>query len=129
MFRMRRQWLVQSFCQPVYEEWLTEAVAKGRISAPGFFQEPAVRAAWCSAEWYGPSQGQLDPLKEANAAKVRVNEEFSTREREAAEMTGMDWDDIHKNRTREESLRREDRTAIDNNGMLQSDQGNQGDDE
>lgn len=120
MFRMRRAWLVQSFCQPVYEEWLAEAVAKGRIQAPGFFTDPAVRAAWCGAEWYGPSQGQLDPLKEANAAKVRVTEEFSTREREAAEISGMNWDAIHPVRVREERLRREGGTAIDNNGMIQS---------
>ena len=63
MFRMRRAWFVQTFCQPVYEEWLAEAVAKGRIQAPGFFEDEAIRAAWCGAEWYGPSQGQLDPLK------------------------------------------------------------------
>ncbi|EGG0402372.1 phage portal protein, partial [Salmonella enterica] len=37
MFRMRREWMVLSFCQPVYEEWLSEAVAKGRVIAPGFF--------------------------------------------------------------------------------------------
>lgn len=126
MFRMRRSWLVQGFCQPVYEEWLSEAVAKGRISAPGFFEDPAVRAAWCGAEWYGPSQGQLDPLKEANAAKVRVAEEFSTRERESAEMTGMDWDSIHNTRAREEKMRRTDETAVDNNGMLQTTNNTQG---
>ena len=59
MFRMRRDWLVSSFCQPVYEEWLAEAVAKGRIKAPGFFSDPAVRAAWSGAEWHGDAQGQL----------------------------------------------------------------------
>lgn len=107
MFRMRRTWLVDGFCQPVYEEWLAEAVAKGRIYAPGFFDSEAVRAAWCGAEWYGPAQGQLDPLKEANAARVRVEEEFSTREREAAEMTGMSWESIHPVRMREERARRE----------------------
>ncbi|MAY72069.1 MAG: phage portal protein [Halomonas sp.] len=110
MFRMRRQWLVESFCQPIYEEWLAEAIAKGRIAAPGFFNDPTVRAAWSGSEWYGPTQGQLDPLKEANAAKVRVNEEFSTRTREAAELTGEDWDRVHKLRTREENKRREDNT-------------------
>ncbi|WP_162803227.1 phage portal protein [Salmonella enterica] len=36
MFRMRREWMVLSFCQPIYEEWLSEAVAKGRVIAPGF---------------------------------------------------------------------------------------------
>ncbi len=108
MFRMRREWLVGNFCQPVYEEWLTEAVLKGRISAPGFFSDPAVRSAWCGADWYGDSQGQLDPLKEANAAKVRVEEGFSTREREAAELTGMKYENIHAIRKREEAMRKSD---------------------
>lgn len=108
MFRMRREWLVGNFCQPIYEEWLTEAVLKGRVQAPGFFDDPAIRAAWCGAEWFGDAQGQLDPLKEANAAKVRVDEGFSTREREAAELTGMKYDQVHAVRKREEAMRRED---------------------
>lgn len=110
MFRMRRVWIVQSFCQPIYEEWLTEAVAKGRIQAPGFLDDPVIRAAWCGAEWYGPSQGHLNPLQEANAAKVRIEEEISTREREAAEFSGQSWEDIHPVRAREEAARRRDRT-------------------
>ena len=106
MFRMRREWLVSSFCRPVYEEWLAEAVAKGRIQAPGFFEEPAVRAAWSGAEWFGDAQGQLDPQKEAAAAKIRVEEGFSTRTREAAELTGMRYDAIMRTRKGEEELRR-----------------------
>ena len=116
MFRMRRSWLVQTFCQPVYEEWLAEAVAKGRIDAPGFFEDEAVRAAWCGAKWHGPSQGQLDPLKEANASKVRVEQEFSTREQEAAELNGANWDEVHDTRAREERKRRSDRTIFDSAG-------------
>lgn len=107
MFRMRREWLVSSFCQPIYEEWLTEAVLKGRVKAPGFFDDPAIKAAWCGADWYGDAQGQLDPLKEANAAKVRVEEGFSTREREAAELTGMKYETINAVRRREEAMRKE----------------------
>ena len=94
-------WLVQTFCQPIYEEWLSEAVAKGRITAPGFFNDPAVRAAWCGAEWFGPTQGHLNPLQEANAAKVRIETEISTRERESAEMNGQDWSEIHAQNARE----------------------------
>ena len=33
MFKMRRQWLANDFCQPIYEEWMCEAVARGRIYA------------------------------------------------------------------------------------------------
>ena len=108
MFRMRREWLTDGFCQPVYEEFLTEAVLRGRVQAPGFFDDPVIKAAWCGADWFGDCQGQLDPLKEANAAKVRVDEGFSTRERESAELTGMKYDDIHVVRKREEDMRKRD---------------------
>lgn len=106
MFRMRRDWLSSTFCQPVYEEWLREAILKGRVQAPGYFDDPAIRAAWSNAEWFGDCQGQLDPLKEAQAAKLRVDEGFSTREREAAELTGMKYEEIIATRRREEQIRR-----------------------
>lgn len=89
---MRRSWFVADFCQPVYEVWLAEAVARGRIKAPGFFDDPMVRAAWCGARWIGPVQGQLDPLKEANAAVVLVNHGFKTHEQVTRELGGGDWE-------------------------------------
>lgn len=107
MFRMRRQWVVNRLCQPVYEEWLSEAVAKGRVIAPGFFSDPSIKKAWCGADWAGDTQGQLDPTKEAQAAKLRVEEGFSTRDREAAELTGMSFDVIMSQRKREERLMQE----------------------
>jgi lambda family phage portal protein len=106
-FRRQRAWLASDFCQPIYEEWLSEAVARGRISAPGFFNDPAVRAAYCGAEWNGPSPGQIDPLKEVNAAVVRVQNGFSTRAKETAELTGGDWDQNYRQRVKEEKMMRE----------------------
>ena len=91
MFRMYRQWLINDFCQPIYEEWLCEAVSKGRIAAPGFFQDEAIRKAYSGAEWNGPAQGMLDPVKEANAATIRIKSGISTREREAMEINGSSF--------------------------------------
>ncbi|MCR4436170.1 MAG: phage portal protein [Clostridiales bacterium] len=91
-FKMRRTWFANDFCQPVYELWLAEAVARGRIKAPGFFNDPAIRKAWCRADWNGPAPGQLDPVKEVQAATLRVGQGFSTREKETIELTGGDWD-------------------------------------
>lgn len=107
MFRMRRTWLANSFCQPIYEEWLAEAVAKGRIEAPGFFSDPMTRKAYCGAEWNGPSQGQLDPVKEVTAAAKRVEHGFSTRARETVELTGGDYYRNVRQLSVEEKLRRE----------------------
>jgi lambda family phage portal protein len=91
-YRMRRIWFARDFCQPIYEAWLSEAVAIGRIKAPGFFDDPMIKAAWCNADWYGPVMGVLDPVKEAEGAALRIEHGLSTGEREAAEMTGTDFD-------------------------------------
>ncbi len=91
MFKMYRTWLATDFCQPVYEEWLAEAVAKGRIAAPGFFSDPIRRKAFTGAEWNGPAQGLLNPVQEVNAAQKRVENGFSTRDREAMEMNGSNF--------------------------------------
>jgi lambda family phage portal protein len=107
LFRTRRAWFANDFCQPVYEEWLAEAVAKGRVAAPGFFEDPILRAAYSRAEWHGPSQGQIDPLKEVNAAARRIAEGLSTRQKEAAELTGTDFNDNHRQLVKEERMRGE----------------------
>ena len=92
-FKLRRTWFARDFCQPVYETWLAEAVAVGRIDAPGFFDDPAIRAAWVSADWYGPTMSILDPVKDIKGSALRVQYGLSTREREAAEMTGTDFEE------------------------------------
>ena len=104
MFRMRRDWLTKDFCKPIYTEWLAEAVALGRIKAPGFFSDPVIQRAWCMSEWSGPAPGQVDPLKEVKAAKERIGLALSTREREAIELTGSDFDQNVQQLGREEKL-------------------------
>ena len=79
------------FNQPIYEQWLSEAVATGRIEAPGFFDDPATRQAWCGCVWMGASMGHVDPLKEVNAAVTRIANNITTQEQEASEYNGNDW--------------------------------------
>lgn len=79
------------FNQPIYEQWLSEAVALGRIDAPGFFDDPIVRQAWCGCRWMGASMGHVDPLKEVKAAEARIANNISTEEQEAMEYNGNDW--------------------------------------
>lgn len=106
MFNMYRNWLATDFCQPVYEEWLTEAVAKGRIKAPGFFTDPVIRKAYCGAKWNGPAKGMLDPVKEATAAEKRVQNGFSTRSDETMQMTGTSYyNNIEQLKHEEKELR------------------------
>ena len=90
-FRMRREWLTKSLCRPVYEVWMTEAVARGRIIAPGFLTDPLIRQAYLQSEWIGPSQGQLDPTKEVAAAISAIENGLSTREAEAIRLNGSEY--------------------------------------
>lgn len=90
-FLTRRSWLVDLFCQPTYEWMLGEAIARGMLSAPGFFEDPIVRAAWCEAQWTGPTQGQLDPNSEMQALEKAVELRIRSRQEIATEQYGTDW--------------------------------------
>lgn len=90
-FKMYRGWFVDDFCAPIYNLWMSEAVARGRISAPGFFTNPIIRKAWLGCEWIGPTQGQLDPVKEVTAEIMSVEAGFSTNSDSAIRVNGSDW--------------------------------------
>ncbi|ARD47583.1 phage portal protein [Sporosarcina sp. P33] len=108
MYRKKRDGLATDFCQPVFEEWLAEAVAKGRVKAPGFFSDPSIRKAYSRAEWNGPSQGQLNPVQEVRASIMKVENGFSTREKETVELSGGSYDSNHRTLVAEERARRKE---------------------
>ncbi len=91
-FRNVRTWLARSFCQPVYETWLSEAVASGRIAAPGFFTDPLVRWAYTRAAWHGDSMGSINPKDEVAAYTSAIDARLMTRERAVWELFGTDFD-------------------------------------
>ena len=93
VFKMRRSWFVTDFCQPIYEIWLSEAIARGRIQAPGFFDDPLIREAWCGSRWIGPVQGQIDPRKEVDAALLQISHGLKTHEQVTRELGGGDWNE------------------------------------
>lgn len=106
-FRNRRHWLATQFCQPVYETWMMEAVATGRISAPGFFDDPLRRAAYCKAAWIGDPMGHIDPSKSAKANEIYVNMGVKTLEEVTIETTGGEWEANHRQSAKEHEAREE----------------------
>ena len=102
--KMWRSWFVDDFCQPAYEIWLAEAVARGRIRAPGFFDDPLKRKAWCGANWIGPVAGSLDPKKEAEAAVILIDHGIKTHEQTTREMTSGNWEENVEQLARETEL-------------------------
>ena len=89
------------FCQPTYEKWFAEAVARGRINAPGFFDDTAVAKAYMACNWNGPARTNLDAKKEIEAAILRMEQGISTAEQETAQMTGGSWRANMRQRKRE----------------------------
>lgn len=104
---MQQDWFTDDFCQPVYEEWFAEAVARGRIHAPGFFTDPARRKAYTACAWNGPARTNLNPVQEVDAAIKRVDAGFSTAQEETAQMTGVDYNRNIKLRMTEAKRKRE----------------------
>ena len=96
-----RERFVQGFNQPIYEAVIAEAVALGILDAPGFFDDPVIRDAWCGCQWVGSSRGHVQPVQEANAAVTRMNAGITTGEQEAMEYGGTDYMDNIAQRGRE----------------------------
>lgn len=72
---------------PIYEAWLSEEIAAGRISAPGW-GDPRLRAAWLSAEWIGSPLPSIDPLKEIRATQEAIKIGVTTPDRAAQDHNG-----------------------------------------
>ena len=115
-FYRMRDFIITEFCQPIYEAWLDEEVAAGRIIAPGYFSDPLIREAWCAAEWVGDGPGSLDPLNDVKAARERVDMEISTLSDESILLDGKPWHIKHRQRKRELELQRRDRTLVERPG-------------
>lgn len=92
--RKYRALMITQFCQPAYEEWMTDAISLGRITLfKGGFDDPIIKRAMLRCIWTGASAGSLDPVKEVTAADVKVKCGFSTIERETAELNGSNYRD------------------------------------
>ena len=93
-FRRERAWIVRNLCQPFYEMVIEEAILSGRLEAPGFFDDPAIRRAWLNTSWYGPVKMSLDPKKDADADERDIANRTKTRSQIIMERTGGDVESV-----------------------------------
>jgi lambda family phage portal protein len=93
----------------IYQLWLEEQINARTVPLPpGFtidtyYNDPVMREALCSCDWIGASRGQIDELKETQAAVMRINSGLSTWEKEAARL-GEDWRRLFKQQSRERRM-------------------------
>lgn len=100
-FKSMRASLAMDFCVPTWEAVISEHIARGNLAAPGFFEDPEIRAAWLAHDWIGPSAGTLDPSKEVKAAVDAIEGHLSTRDRETVALNGGDWSADQRQRAKE----------------------------
>jgi lambda family phage portal protein len=85
-----RDEIAADFLNPILEAWLSEEVAAGNISLPGF-SDPKLRAAWLGSKWSGSGVPNIDPLKTANAVKTNWEMNLTNGDREAMELNGSSF--------------------------------------
>lgn len=107
-----RHWLKESYCQPVWDMVITDAIARGRLSAPGFFSDPIIRRAYLGCEWVGDARGHIDEVKAVNAAKLREEAGYSTKAEETTKLTGGDWERNHRQQVKEKRARDADGLTV-----------------
>ena len=90
----------------IYMLWFEEMIGKGSIEAMKYSKLPnyydsLMAEAFCACEWIGASRGQIDELKETQAAILRIRSGLSTWEDELGRL-GKDWRKVFAQLQREQ---------------------------
>jgi capsid protein len=90
---VERQLHIDQVDQPIYEAFLGELVLNKVIKFKKFFTDYSIRKALSRCIWTGIGQGSIDPLKDIQAAMLRVQLGVSSVQRESMLSNGTDWED------------------------------------
>lgn len=105
----KKKTTADKFASIGFRLWLEEALNKGTLlSAPKnaldlWYGSPENADAFCACEWIGANRGQVDELKETQAAVLRLKYNLSTKEDELGRL-GKDWRKVALQRQRENDL-------------------------
>lgn len=99
--------LVSDFCDPVKNTVLLNAVLRRKLDLPGYLDSPDTRELWEDGIWVSPAPGQLDPVKETQAYKMKVEERFLSRRTAAQKLEGEDLEQVIIETAEEEAWERD----------------------
>ena len=109
----KKRFVAEKFASTVFRLWLEEAINAGEITtfpasmAPMLYTGGVLNLnfeAISKCDWIGASRGQIDELKETQAAVLRINNGLSTAEDELARL-GKDWRKVYRQLKREQTRR------------------------
>jgi len=78
------------------------------IDVPNFMKDELERMMWSRCSWIGDSAFLLDPLKETQAMKMQVDEQYMSRSAAVTSVTGGSYERV-VDELAEEKLMREER--------------------
>lgn len=108
----RKKVVADRFATIIYRLWLEEMINKDVLKT---FPKAKAKFVYSNnrlslgfdaisrCDWIGASRGQIDELKETQAAKLRIEAGLSTREDELARL-GKDWRKVYRQLKREKEL-------------------------
>lgn len=104
----RKSSVADRLASSIYRLYLEEDIANGNLPLPlgkdrNWFYEPLVKDALSRATWIGASRGQIDEMKETQAAIMRILGGLSTYEIECSKL-GYDFRDLFEQRARENKI-------------------------
>ena len=103
----------ESFCKPVYQEWLIAQSLTGRVNAPEILQawrdnsQYDVFGAWTSSEWAGHIKPSTDILKQASGYTALLEQGWISNDLASKELTGTKFTKNIKKLRRENELKAE----------------------
>ena len=105
--RVQKKTVADRFATMYYRLWLEEAINRKEITAlprnaPNWY-EGLNAEAYAQCDWLGASKGQIEPLKETQAAVLRVNNGLGTLEDELGAL-GKDWRAVLRQAAREKKM-------------------------
>jgi lambda family phage portal protein len=104
----RKKTVADRFANIIYAAWLEEAINNKTITSmpanPPSFYEGLNKDAYAKCTWIGASRGQVDEMKETQAAVLRIASGLSTLEIECAGL-GKDYREVLAQLIREKKLK------------------------
>jgi lambda family phage portal protein len=106
----RKRMVADRFANMVYQLWVEEEIGAKNLPLPAgrnrtdFYRDNGMaKAAYTRCSWTGSGRGQIDELKETQAAMLRVKAGLSTYEEECAKL-GKDWREVFEQLAREKKM-------------------------
>jgi len=96
-FRCRQRWMDAKLNNPTWEMLIEEAVLRGELRAPGFFER---KPEWLKVRWVADGWEWIDPLKEVKAA-IEGKDANIINLSDIAASRGQDWEEVLEQAARE----------------------------